>query len=133
MEEALYRKISCWVRQSRHRAKKFSCINQLDLQSALLVAEHYSYKCAYCDKQMCGLDHAFLLSDGAPNVNANTVPICETCKCSKKQHGLISYYDSGKIDTNRYLTIIKKMLCENGADALKDHIRAMTGIGLQFT
>ena len=130
MERNLHAKISSWVRQARHRARRYKCICRLDLSAALRLVEDSNCKCTYCDQPCCGLDHAFPLSDKAPNVLANTVPICQVCKAQKKQQDLVAYHETGHISNDRYLAVLRWMLSHDGAVEMREHLKKITGIGL---
>ena len=119
--------ISNWVRQARHRAKKHGCINRLYLSDILDILKAYNSQCAYCSSAAYSFDHAFLLSNRAPNVLANCLPACRECKEKKKGRDLVAYKQT--IGDARFIELIRAMLSRDGADELRDHIRSVTGIG----
>lgn len=130
MDRKLHAKISSWVRQARHRARRYDCVSRLDLAAALQLVDASGCQCSYCDRPCTGLDHAFPLSDKAPNVLANTVPICQVCKTQKKQQDLVAYHEAGFIDDDRYLAVLRQLLDHDGATEMRDHLKKITGIGL---
>lgn len=122
-------KISSWVRQARHRAKRYDCISRLELADLTALLTEYNSLCAYCDEKAVTMDHAFPLSDKAPNVLANCLPACRGCKEKKKNGDLVVYQKEGHISEERMLSLIKQMLERDGCDLVRDHIRNITGIG----
>ena len=115
--------ISNWVRQARHRAKKNDLINELTVNEVEQLCEQYDYLCIYCKEQATTLDHAFPLKDKAPNVVANVVPSCHTCKRSKKDNNILMILKESA-DLN---SLLVDMLSRQGGDILKDYIKEITG------
>lgn len=123
-------KISGWVRQSRHRAKKHGITNRLstaDVKKLIAAAEN---RCAYCAGTATTLDHPFQLGTGAPNVLANVLPCCAGCKARKGNSDLIQFLNGGGIDRAVFVTIITDMLSRDGGGDLRNHVKNVTGIGL---
>jgi hypothetical protein len=124
------RKISSWVRQSRHKAKKHDCVNRLAIEAVVALCEENDHTCTYCPKSATTLDHPFPLGDGAPNVIANSLPCCSRCKTAKKSGNLIAFMKAGNITPTAFAAIMAKALARDGGEELKAYLRLITGIGL---
>jgi 5-methylcytosine-specific restriction endonuclease McrA len=123
-------KISSWVRQSRHRAKKHEVYNDLGIDEICELFKEFNGLCAYCGSNADTMDHSFPLSGKAPNVLANVLPICHKCKTIKGSIDLVAFFNNGHIDETKFLELLRGMLLRAGGDILKDHVKGITGIGL---
>jgi len=119
--------ISNWVRQTRHRAKKnntYSDLNVSDIQDILQLANY----CAYCEKEAETIDCPFPLKDGCPNVPANTVLCCRSCKSKKNNNDIIWMYINGYVEYSTYLKLIRELCSRRGGDIIKTHIKTIVGL-----
>ncbi len=123
-------KISGWIRQSRHRAKKHNVTNNLKIHAVHELLDSFNNLCAYCGMNGETLNHQFLLSCGAPNVIANILPICQNCKLKKGTTDLVTFYNNGNITNDKFMELLKKMLERDGGPELREYIKGITGIGL---
>lgn len=119
--------ISSWIRQARHRAKSYNIYSELNSQDIEEIIQHYE-TCAYCEKPTETLDHAFPLKDQAPNVAANVLPCCKSCKSIKKYNDLVWMYNNGHISEEIYTAIMEDMITRPGSEKLKEHIKIALGI-----
>ena len=127
--------ISSWIRQARYRANKRDIYNDLQIADVLEIVDEYENRCAYCDKskdcwgsEADTLDHPFPLSESAPNVPANVLPVCKHMKTVKKNNDLAWLFITGVIKQDKYLEILKNMLQKRGGSTMKKHIKTITGI-----
>ncbi len=118
--------ISGWVRQARHRARKHGLKNDLEITDVEQIIESYK-ACAYCTKPATTLDHPFPLRDSAPNVPANVLPACDTCKSCKKHNDLVWMFNTEYVSEERYVSLIERMLKLRGSIEVKQHIKKITG------
>lgn len=123
-------KVSSWVRQARHRAKKHNVTNDLDVRTIHDLLDEFKQLCAYCSEPAVTLDHPFPLSDKAPNVLANVLPCCQVCKTLKGVSDLVTFHTTGHIAKDQFIAIIRGMLTRAGCNNLREHIKGITGIGL---
>lgn len=121
--QVLRTKISGWIRQSRHRAKKDDLVIKISLSDILGIYKDYSYECAYCGKPACSPDFLFPLKDKGPCVSANVVPCCDNCRNKKSNHNILWFYSSGYIQKERMHEIIVKATSRDGGDLIKELIR----------
>lgn len=129
--QRMHKKISSWVRQSRHRAKNYKVITRLEVKAIQELINELNGLCAYCLKlEVFTLDNAFPISDGAPNVLANILPACQDCKHKKGNRDLIAIFSDGQLSRERYLTLLKEMLDRDGKEELRNYIKGITGVGL---
>lgn len=123
-------RVSSWVRQSRHRAKSYGCVNRLETKDVNELLDTFEEKCAYCGAESTTLDHAFQLSNKAPNVIANCLPSCHACKDKKKNFDMLEFYQAGHIPEPVFLELLKAMLERDGGDELRTYLQGITGIGI---
>jgi 5-methylcytosine-specific restriction endonuclease McrA len=119
--------LSSWVRQLRHRAKKHNLYNDLTIQEIQSVIREYDNLCCFCNQLSEVLDMAFPLRNGAPNVQANVLPLCKKCKNIKGNDDLITMFTSNIIERDKFLTILKSCFNRNHGDVLRIHVRALSG------
>jgi len=126
--------ISSWIRQARYRANKKDIYSDLEISDVKLTIEKFKNKCAYCDKsKKCwgndadALDHAFNLSNEAPNVPANVIPVCKKIKSENKGCDVASLMAAGLIKKTTYLKILKILLDNKGAQTIKSYIKQIMG------
>lgn len=119
--------LSSWVRQLRHRAKKHNLYNDLTIPEIQAVIIEYKNMCCICDNVSEVLDMAYPLRNGAPNVQANVLPLCILCKKTKGNDDLTAMFTSGVIDRDKFLTIIKSCFGHNHGDVLRMHVRTLSG------
>ena len=126
--------ISSWIRQARYRSSKKNIHSDLEIADVKETIEKFKNKCAYCDKnkdcwgtEANALDHAFNLSDEAPNVQANVIPVCKKVKNENKGSDLASMMAAGLIKKATYLKIIKILLSNRGASTIKSYIKQIMG------
>jgi len=120
--------ISSWVRQARYRAKNNDIYTDLEVKDVKEIIEYFNEKCAYCGQEATCLDHPFPLKSSAPNVPANTVPCCKSCRDKKKTKDIVWMFSEGLICQDRYLLIIKQLLSLRGGDIIKKFFQMATGI-----
>lgn len=123
-------KVSSWVRQSRHRAKKHDVLNRLEVATVQALIEEFNSLCAYCGAEANTLDHPFPLSAKAPNVLANVLPCCHSCKTEKGAADLVAFFNGGGVTRDQLIELIRGMLARDGGEILREHIKGVTGIGL---
>lgn len=127
----MHKKVSGWVRQARHRSKAYSVVVRLDVKEIQAVIDELAGICAYCRTcKATTLDNAFPISEGAPNVLANVLPVCQACKVGKGTRDLVALFGDGDMERDRYIALLKEMLERDGSEELKEHIRHITGVGL---
>lgn len=119
--------ISNWVRQARHRAKRYNIYSELQIDDIEVIIGD-SNGCAYCHAAMNTLDHPFPLKDTAPNVAANVLPICKACKSRKKTHDLVWLFNNGYISQEKYASLLQQMLVRPGGGELREYVRKIIGI-----
>lgn len=120
--------ISNWIRQSRYKAKKYSVYSKIEISEILFIIEHFNGKCAYCNKEdYSTIDHPFSIKDDAPCVAANSLPICKLCKSNKKNNDIITIFNLGEINEDRYLGLLKFMFDQPGGALVKEYVRQLTG------
>jgi len=119
--------ISSWVRQARHRAKKHGIYNKLDVDDVKKIVEYYSESCAYCKEPAKTLDHPFPLKDKAPNISANTLPICKECKGIKKNNDLSWMFSSGNLDNDAYIILFREVYDRDDTNVLRRHMKRIVG------
>lgn len=127
----MHKKVSGWVRQSRHRSKLYEVVVKLEVKQIYDLIDELRGICAYCSGAPAStLDNAFPISEGAPNVLANVLPACQKCKVNKGTRDLVAVFGDGEMTRDYYLALLKSMLERDGAEELKAHIRKITGVGL---
>lgn len=117
-----------WIRQSRYRAKKHGVINKLHTKDVCNLLDELNNICAYCEETADNIDHPFPLSNKAPNVLANILPICTKCKAQKATADLVAYFNDGKISQDKFMGLLRSMLERDGAEYLRQHVKSITGI-----
>lgn len=120
--------ISSWVRQARHRAKKHDIYNNLTIEDVEKIILDHRGNCAYCHRVADTLDHPFPLKDEAPNVPANILPSCKSCKDAKKSNDLVWMFSNGYISKDQYVTLLEGMFKLSGHTELKKHVKKVTGM-----
>jgi 5-methylcytosine-specific restriction endonuclease McrA len=120
--------ISSWIRQARYRAKRQDIYSDLEIADVEEIVEHYKNNCAYCGNTAETLDHPFPLKTTAPNVPANVLLSCKTCKTLKKNNDLVWMFSSGHLKQENYLELLQQMFGRKGGDTIKEHVRQVTGI-----
>lgn len=127
----MHTKLSGWVRQTRHRATRHGCHNNLTSAEVVSIFEFYKDKCAYCSvKNAIGAEHPFHLNDVAPNVAANVLPSCQKCRTKKKDLDLLGMFSAQLITESHLLQLLRDMLSRPGGDELRAYLRRVTAIGL---
>lgn len=102
--------------------------SNIDITGVRAVIDHFGGRCAYCDKIAEALDHPFPLSGGAPNVAANVLPVCRSCRAVKGAGDIVSLYDSGVLMRDRYVELIRGLLMRDNDSGLCEHIKKAVGI-----
>lgn len=120
--------VSSWTRQARHRAKKYESYNDLDVSDVLSILQDYKDKCAYCKAEAETIDHPFPIKDGSPNVPANILPVCKSCKNKKKNNDIIWLFTEKHISNNLYVAVIERMLSKRGSELVRECVKKATGI-----
>lgn len=120
--------ISSWVRQARYRAKNNDIYTDLETEDVQKIIEHFDRKCVYCGEEATCLDHPFPLKISAPNVPANTVPCCRSCRDEKKTNDIVWMFSEGLMCQDRYLATVKYLLSLRGGDRIKKFFQMATGI-----
>lgn len=119
--------LSSWVRQLRHRAKKHNLFNDLSILEIQDVINQYDGKCSLCDKNYDILDMAFPLREGAPNIQANVIPLCYECKDLKKNEDILFMVSNGLITKDKFTLLLKKCFNNNHGDRLAAYVRILSG------
>ena len=120
--------ISSWVRQARYRAKSNGIYTDLEVEDVQEIIQHFDRKCAYCGAEATCLDHPFPLKTSAPNVPANTVPCCKSCRDDKRVNDIVWMFAEGFMTQERYLDTAKFMLSLRGGKDIKKFFQMATGI-----
>lgn len=120
--------VSSWVRQARYRAKKHHIYSDLEVADVQIILQSSSGCCAYCKKEAETLDCPFPLRDGGPNVPANTVPCCKSCKLLKNNNDIVWMFAGGHISNPIYLALVQELCSRRGGDKIREHIRRATGL-----
>lgn len=117
-----------WVRQVRHRAKKYNVPNSLVAEDIITIINLYD-NCPYCGSQPEALDHLFPIKDGAPNVAANITTICKKCKQIKKSNSIAWMFANNYISGSKYTTIIKNAISVPGpgSEKLMEYFKKISG------
>jgi hypothetical protein len=123
------KQVSNWIRQSRYRAKKQGIQCDISIEEVLDILNNYDGRCAYCDSIATSLDHPFPLKDEAPNVSANVLPICKSCKNNKKINNIMVMYNSGILSEEVYVRIMKNILDGDKSGTLKKYVKRLSGRG----
>ncbi len=120
--------ISNWVRQARFRAKRHDIYSSINMKEVMEMIEQSMNICSYCRKSESEtLDHPFPLKDNAPNVIANIVTSCMSCKGKKKNNDLLWLYNSGLISEDNYLLLLKALFDRHNGSLIKDHVKKISG------
>lgn len=125
----MHNRISGWVRQSRHRAKKRGVPSDISAGEVGRLVAELGGACAYCGRPSTTLDHPFPVGGGAPNVMANILPCCDACKEAKGVTDMIAFAGGG-MPKDKLMPLLTAMLERRGGSLLREHIKSITGIGL---
>jgi hypothetical protein len=117
-------KISGWIRQSRHRAKRDSLIINISLEEVLAIYKEYEYSCAYCGAAAGSPDFLFPLKDKGPCVTANVVPCCDACRNKKSNHNVVWFYSTGYLPKEQMHKIITGAASRTNGDLVKELIKS---------
>lgn len=121
--------ISNWVRQARFRAKRHDIYSNIEMSEVQEMINKYDSKCAYCMIEEANtLDHPFPLKDNAPNVIANVVTCCVSCKGRKKNNDLLWFYNHDLITESNYLRLLEELFNRPNGDRIKNHVRKASGM-----
>ena len=120
--------ISNWIRQARYRAKTHEILSDLEIEDVQNIVTYFKDGCAYCESPAETLDHPFPLKTNAPNIPANVLPICKSCKSVKKNNDIVWMFTHGHVQRKDYLEILEFMLGQRGGDTIKSHVRRATGM-----
>ena len=119
--------LSSWVRQLRHRAKKHNLFNDLSINEIQEVIEQYNGLCCLCSNRYDLLDTAFPLRDGAPNVQANVLPLCNDCKEIKKNDDILCMVSNNLISSDKFTLLLKRCFNNNHGDRLASYVKVLSG------
>ena len=119
--------LSSWVRQLRHRAKKHNLFNSLSISEIQEVIDSSESKCCLCGADYAVLDMAFPLKDGAPNVQANVIILCDKCKDLKRNEDLLYLVSNDIISKSVFAGVLKLCFNRNHSDVLITHVKALSG------
>lgn len=120
--------VSSWVRQARYRARKHSIHSDLEVTDVQAILKASGGVCRYCTKPGETLDCPFPLKSGGPNVPANVVPCCKSCKASKNNNDVVWMFSSGLLTEEQYMAILQELFQRRGGDKIKEHVRRATGM-----
>lgn len=120
--------ISSWVRQARYRAKKHLIHSDLDVGDVQEIIKLAGGCCRYCSGEGVTLDCPFPLKSGGPNVPANVVPCCKSCKAAKNNNDVVWMFASGLLTEVQYMAILEELFRRRGGDKIKEHVRKATGM-----
>lgn len=126
-KEQIKREISSWVRQGRHRAKKYLLVGDIQIQDVEKTIEKRDGKCAYCGATYEHLDCIFPLKSQAPFVPSNITLICSSCKEMKGNDDILMLLRSGKITNKKYVEFIEEIIASKD-ERMIQYIRSITGI-----
>lgn len=123
-------KFSGWIRQSRYRARKHGCVSRLVLNDVMAIFADFQNRCAYCDEKATTVDQPFLACDGAPNVAANCLPCCRSCKAKKKNINLIAFLTDGHLQKKVFTRLVRYLMKQDGNAELREHMIRITGMAV---
>lgn len=120
--------LSSWVRQLRHRAKKYDLYSDLALSDVAAVFDIYG-ECLICGSldDLC-VDTAFYLKNGVPNVQANLIIICENCMVKRGQADLFDLLDKGVISDQKLKDLLTVSFALKHGGLFKEFIKHLSGI-----
>lgn len=126
--------ISNWIRQARYRANKKQIHSDLEIIDVQEIVQLFDGRCALCDESKAcwgntadSLDHAFSLSNEAPNVPANVIPVCKQMKTDNKGSDVATLLSAGLINKVTYLKVLEVILPRRGGDIIKQYIKSIMG------
>lgn len=120
--------VSSWVRQARYRAKQHSIHSDLAVADVQTIIKAAGGCCRYCGSPGETLDCPFPFKSGGPNVPANVVPCCKSCKVSKNNNDVVWMFSSGLLTEEQYMAILNELFLRRGGDKIKEHVRRATGM-----
>lgn len=126
-KEQFKREISNWVRQGRHRAKKYSLVGDIQIQDVERIVQHLEGKCAYCGASFDYLDCIFPLKSQAPFVPSNTTLICKKCRDIKGNDDILSMLRDGRLTNEKYVEFIEGIIAAKD-DRMIQYLKSITGI-----
>ncbi len=120
--------LSSWVRQLRHRAKKYDLYSDIALSDVAAVFDIYR-ECLICGsmEDLC-VDTAFYLKNGVPNVQANLIVICEVCSAKRGQADLFDLLDKRVISDQKLKDILTISFTMRHGDMFREFIKHLSGI-----
>ncbi len=121
------REISNWVRQGRHRAKKYNLEGDIKISDIEEIIDRLQGKCAYCGAPFEYLDCIFPLKSQAPFVPSNTTLICSGCRDKKGSTDIQTMLRDGKLSNQQYFGFIKSIVDQNDPRMLL-YIKSISGI-----
>jgi len=119
--------VSSWVRQLRYRAKKHDLFNDLSIQEIHDVIDYYKEKCCFCSDDFTQLDTCFPLKENAPNIQANIIPLCSSCKAKRKNYDMLEMVSLGIISKSQFEDLLKACFKRNHGDVFKAYVKALSG------
>lgn len=121
--------VSVWLRQSRNRAKKYKCFSDISQDDIHYLLKINNDNCGYCQNNKAAtLDYLYSLRSGAPNVQANIMPVCQGCKMIKGQNNLTFLYNLQHLTEERFVDIIKQALSLKHGDIFKTFLKDTHGV-----
>jgi hypothetical protein len=118
-------RISSWVRQLRYRAKKHNLFSDITVEDVKQSLE--SRRCCFCKGKPVGIDVCFPLKDGAPNVPANILVVCDGCKERKRGICILDCVALGILDDKSLIVLLKEQFALRHGDVFKDYVKLMSG------
>lgn len=105
-------RLASWIRQWKPRCISRGVVFDLSLDELYQVIDAFGGKCVFCPNASEGIATAFRIIDGAPFVQANTLPICRECRSLMREHDLINFHTMGyvsEIDLNGIISYLCRM------------------------
>lgn len=121
------REISNWVRQGRHRAKKYNLEGDIKISDVEEIIERQEGKCSYCGAPFEYLDCIFPLKSQAPFVPSNTTLVCSCCREKKGSNDIQTMLREGKLSNQQYVGFIRSIIDQNDPRMLL-YIKSISGI-----
>jgi len=123
--ELLKKRISGWLRQSRHRGRKIGIQVDASYSDVVAIYDEEQWKCAYCGVFPGSPDHPFPLKEKGLCVPSNILPCCDACRDKKQNHNLVRFYQDGHITELQLHELIKRMIHRKGGQLLREYLKAV--------
>lgn len=103
--------LSNWVRQLRYKARHRGINVDISIEDVKKALDLHKGECVYCGSTEATPDLAFNLKDNAPAIAANVVPVCKSCRGTKKFNDMMWMYINGYMPKERYVEALR-VICQ---------------------